>query len=728
MMLKYVFTTVVLLVLQQHTKAQTLDLQSLWLDGLYRTSHTNIQWYSESIYYTDIHENTATNDYSLSLYSAQGEEIRKLTFPIRSLLPSQTHINHSIIAPDQASLLFAIEEEAIYRRSSKAYYYLYQIATKQLIPLHDFALGKISYPEFSPDGKYIAYVRNNNLYAVHTSSLQEQALTTDGAINRIINGATDWVYEEEFEFAKAFFWSADSKKIAYYRFDESKVKEYTMQYWDSLYPFNYVYKYPKAGEANSSIQIRCAFLETSQNVLILSSIPNTREYIPRLQWTGQPDVLSIQCLNRLQNKLEILHYDVVQKKSQLVYEETDKAYIELNDKLHYLAGTEDFFFTSERSGFRHLYRFSKNTLQVTALTKGSYEVSEICGIDLRHKTVFYTAQEISPVEKHLYQIDFLGKKKKQLTTERGWHEVAFSPQMHYYTSTFSRLDRAPTTVLKESSTGKTLRILTNNHELNHRLDAHSWKAPEFFSFTTEENILLDAWMIKPKDFSPERSYPVLLAIYGGPGSQKATQAWGGYNYLWYRILAEKGYIVVCVDGRGTGGRGASFKKCTQHQLGNYETEDLIQTARYLQKQPYIDKARIGIFGWSYGGYLSSLAITKGADVFKTSIAVAPVTNWRYYDNIYTERYMGLPEDNAQGYDENAPIHYADRLKGNYLLIHGTADDNVHLQNALEMQRALIKANKQFELFYYPDKNHGIYGGNTRYHLYQMMTDFILRKL
>jgi dipeptidyl-peptidase-4 len=708
---------------------QTISLEDIWVTGKYRAEYfPSFNWTSDGQHYTDMTARDEKGTPLIKLYHIKNGPVKELTALMPTVLPENTVFEDYSLSPDESKILFTVEEEPIYRRSSKAYYYIFDTKTGSLLALHDFAKGKISYPSFSPDGKRLAFVRENNLYVTEIKTLKESPLTMDGKFNFVINGACDWVYEEEFEFAKAFFWSPDSKKIAYYRFDESKVKEYNMQRWGDIYPTDYRYKYPKVGEENSQVKIMCAFIEENKTVEIDASFPGEREYFPRLRWTGNAQVLSYYRMNRLQNKLEIIHYDVAKKMATTPYKESDKAYVEINDYHFYFSATEDFVFTSEKTGYRHIYLYNKATNSILPLTQGAFEITEITGVDEKHQLVYFISQEDSPLEKHLYSVDFSGKKKKKLTKESGTHDISFSPSFDYYTDIYSNANTPAVITLQETVTGLSIRTLGDNANLKSKLAENQISKISFFKFTTSQNTELNAWMIKPANFDPAKKYPVLLTIYGGPGSQEVTDSWRGTNYLWYQLLAQKGYMIVSVDGRGTGGRGAAFKKLTQLNLGKYETEDLIETAKHLQTQKYVDASRIGIFGWSFGGYLSSLAITKGADYFKSAIAVAPVTNWRYYDNIYTERYMGLPADNAKGYDENAPAYFAQSLKGNYLLIHGTADDNVHLQNAIEMQRALIKANKQFDMFYYPDRNHSIYGGITRYHLYKMMTDFILKKL
>lgn len=711
-----------------YSSAQNISLEDIWLTGKYRAEYPPyLNWTKDGQSYTYMKKDDKGVP-SVALISAKNGSMTELTALMSPNLPDSIDIEDHILSPDQTKILFITNEEPIYRRSSKAYYYLFETSSGSFVPLHDFSKGKISYPEFSPDGNKIAFVRSNNLYITDLATKKESVITTDGKFNSIINGTCDWVYEEEFEFAKAFFWSPDNQKIAYYRFDESKVKEYHLQLWGNNYPTDYRYKYPKVGEENSLVKLCCYFLKENKTVDIDASVPGEREYFPRMRWTGDANVLSYYRMNRLQNNLEIVHYNVSNKKSFTPYQEKDSAYVEINDNHFYFSNSENFIFTSEKNGFRHIYLYNKSSKKLSLLTNGAFEVSEVLGIDERAKLVYFISHEDSPTQKHLYSVSLNGLKRKKISLEKGVHTISFAPEFNYYFDTYSDANTPFTMRLHEASTGTILKTIMGNKELREQL-AHTSVSPcEFLSFKTSQNIPLNAWMIKPSYFDATKKYPVFITIYGGPGAQEVIDAWKGASYLWYQLLAQKGYIVFCVDGRGTGGRGAPFKKITQFNLGKYETEDLIETARYLNAQQYVDSTRIGIFGWSFGGYLSSLAITKGADHFKTAIAVAPVTNWKYYDNIYTERYMGLLKDNLKGYDENAPAYFAKLLKGNYLLIHGTADDNVHIQNAFEMQKALIDANKQFEVFYYPDRNHRIAGGNTRYHLYKMMTEFILKKL
>ena len=546
------------------------------------------------------------------------------------------------------------------------------------------------------------------------------------SLNQIINGATDWVYEEEFGLTKAFFWSPDGKKIAFYKFDEREVKEFSMDIFNAeLYPSQYQFKYPKAGEDNSKLSIHIYNFDDEETTTI--SLNKYYEYIPRMNWTKSNDLLYILAMNRYQNELDFILYNTTNSLSEILFSEKDKYYIDIHDNSTFTDDGQSLIWTSEKSGFNHIYLINLKNKKSQQITTGNWEVTKYHGMNQDDNKVFYTSNEEGAINKSLYCINLDGSDKTKLSEDLGTHSSKFSNGMKYYSNTYSTADTPPYISL-HNNTGKKIRVLEDNTDLSTKMEEFDLTKKEFFSFITSENVELNGWMIKPPDFNPNKQYPVLMFVYGGPGSQQVVNSWGWFNYFWHQHIAQKGYIVACVDNRGTGGRGTEFKKMTYLQLGKYETIDQIEANRYLAKLPYVDENRIGIQGWSYGGYMSSLAITKGADVFKTAIAVAPVTNWRYYDNIYTERYMRTPKENASGYDENSPINHVDSLKGNYLLIHGTADDNVHVQNTYEMVSALVKANKQFDLFVYPDKNHGIYGGNTRLHLYRLMTDYILENL
>ena len=631
--------------------------------------------------------------------------------------------NYSFSA-DEKKILIATETEPIYRHSTRENYYIWNRETKKLSALSSG--GKQSLAEFSPDGNKVAFVRENNLFFVDLSSGKETQITKDGKVNSIINGATDWVYEEEFSFSKAWFWSPDGNKIAYYRFDESNVKEFSMNKYGTLYPTEYKFKYPKAGEDNSKVSIHVFYLD-SQEALTLNL---DAEYIPRIKWSVNPNLLSVQTLNRLQNKLELYIIDCRKNHDPIkpVITETSDTYIEIADALTFLPNGKEFIWSSEKDGHNHLYLYDINAGFVSQITKGDWDVIDLKGYDEKKQTLYYLSTEISPNNRNLYSISIEGKNKKKLFPLQGTDDAEFNTTFTYYIHTFSNANHLPTIVLRTAD-GNEVRTLEDNAALQKKLSDYNLTTKEFFKFKTEDGTELNGWMMKPAASKEDgnKKRPVLMFVYGGPGINTVNDAWDR-DYFWYQMLCEKGYIIVSVDNRGTGGRGKKFRDCTYKQLGKLETEDQISAAKYLGTLPYVDKNRIGIWGWSYGGYMSSLCIMKGADVFKMAMAVAPVTNWRYYDNVYTERYMGLPKDNGSGYDDNSPINHVDKLKGKFLLVHGTADDNVHFQNSVEMVTALVKANKQFDFFAYPDKAHSLSGRDTHLHLYNMLTNFVLNNL
>ena len=624
----------------------------------------------------------------------------------------------------EKKILIACNTAKIFRHSFTADYYLYDIVNKTLTKLFDF---KVQEPTFSPDGSKIAYAKENNLYVYDVVSKKSTAITSDGKKNAVINGITDWVYEEEFAFVRAFDWSKDSKKVAYIRFDESEVPEFSMSIFQkSLYPTIETFKYPKAGEKNSvvSLHIYDAVANATQKV----NLGNYNDfYIARLQWTNDNNVLSAQVLNRHQDNLDLLFIDGTTATAKVVLNEKDKAYVDVTDNLTFLQDNS-FIWTSEKDGFNHIYVYDKTGKLKNQVTKGNWEVTSYYGFDEKNKTIFYQSTENGSINRDVYRIGLDGKNKTRLSKNTGTNAATFSPNFQFFITTFSSATQPTTYTLNESKVGKEIKVIENNQALASKLTAYNLPSKEFFVLKTEKGNELNAWIMKPKDFDPSKKYPVFMFQYSGPGSQQVVNGWGSSNEYWFMMLTQQGYIVACVDGRGTGFKGADFKKVTQLQLGKYEVEDQIDAAKVLGSYPYVDATRIGIFGWSYGGFMASNCIFQGGDVFKMAIAVAPVTNWRFYDSIYTERYMQTPQENASGYDQNSPINHVNKLKGKFLLIHGSADDNVHVQNTMQMMEALIQSDKQFDSQIYPDKDHGIYGGKTRIQLYNKMTNFIKENL
>ena len=642
------------------------------------------------------------------------------------------------LSDDETKILFSADEEVIYRRSSKANYWVYDLKTGNLFPLSKN--GKQRLATFSPDGTKVAFVRDNNLFiddlnftsfiaGGNPSGEQngyEYQVTFDGKANEIINGATDWVYEEEFEFSKAFVWSPDGKTIAFYRFDESKVKEYQLTYYGELYPEQYKYKYPKAGEDNSIIGIYLYDLGSKKTTAVDIG-KETDIYIPRIKWTEDASILALYRMNRHQNKLELLLTDAGTGNSKVIYTEENKYYIEINDHWHFLKSRKEFLISSEKDGYRHIYLYDITGKPLCQLTKGNFDILDVLGVDERTGLVYYSSTETSPMDKNICAVSLDGKKFFKLNTKSGGNSADFNKTFTYYIGRWSDINTPPYIAVYKSN-GKEVRMLQDNSKLREIMADYRFSKAEFFKFKTEDGVELNGLMVKPPDFDPAKNYPVLFTIYGGPGSQTVNNSWGTVS-SWNQLWAQQGIIVVSVDNRGTGGRGEEFKKCTYLQLGKYETLDQIEAAKYLCTLGYVDKSRIGMWGWSFGGYLTLSCLTKGAEYFSFGIAVAPVTNWKYYDNIYTERFMRTPKENNDGYEDNSPVNHAAKLKGKLLLICGMADDNVHPQNSYDMVSALVAADKQFESQFYPNSNHGIYTGkNTSFHLYKRMTDFILGNL
>ena len=665
---------------------------------------------------------------SINVYSYKTGDYKKTLVSADQLIPkgdtSPIAMTDYKLNNDETKVLFGTKRESIYRHSSKSNYYVFDLENKQLNELS--VSGKQSLASFSPDGNKVAYVRENNLFIKDFAQDKEIMITKDGLQNHIINGTTDWVYEEEFGFTKAFFWSPNGENIAFYKFDESHVKDFQMMMWGDLYPKPYIYKYPKAGEANSIVKIFVYNLST-QSITEMNIGNEIDIYIPRIKWTNNPNLLSIQKMNRLQNELQILSGNINTGKCKPFYQEENRFYIDVNDDLTFLKDNEHFVITSEKSGFNHIYLCSITDSSSIQITSGEWDVHSLIGIDEKKSTIYYTSSESSPLNRELYSIKTDGSKKTKLSVRDGNNSIQFGNQFNYYINHYSNANTPPIITINNAK-GKIIRTLIDNSKLNAITEEYGFSEKEFFSFTTSDNVILNGWMIKPNDFNPEKRYPVLMYVYGGPGSQTVRNSWGRRD-SWYQMLADEGIIIVSVDNRGTGGRGEEFKKMTYLQLGKYETLDQIEAAKYLSGLKYVNPKKIGIWGWSYGGYMSTSCLALGCDQFCMGIAVAPVTNWRYYDNIYTERFMRTPQENPDGYDQNSPINHVEKIKGDFLLIHGTADDNVHIQNSIDLISALTRNNIQFEMQFYPNSNHGIYTGkNTTIHLYKRMTNFIYETL
>ncbi|MDO6515642.1 S9 family peptidase [Zobellia uliginosa] len=618
---------------------------------------------------------------------------------------------------DESQVLLATELESIFRRSTLGIFYVYDLKSKKLTKVSD---TKIQEPKLSPDGTKVAYVSKNNLYLFDLLSGNTRQLTTDGEKNKIINGVTDWVYEEEFAFVRAFDWNTDGSKIAFLRFDESEVPEFSMDVFGTdLYPSQETFKYPKAGEANAKVSLHLYDVKSGSMAAVDLNDPY---YIPRIKWMNNPNYLSVQTLNRHQNDLKLYSVNAKNNTASVLLEEKDKAYVDITDNLTFLAD-DSFIWTSEKDGYNHIYLHDQGGRLVNQITKGPWEVTRYYGYDQKEDKVYYQSTENGSINRGVYSIESNGKKKKALAVEAGTNSADFSADFTYFIHTYSNTKTPPVYTLRKALSGKEVKEIKNNEALMAKLKAYELSEKEFSTININGNEL-NMYMVKPKDFDPSKKYPLLMYQYSGPGSQSVSNSWLDARDLWHQQLASQGYVVACVDGRGTGFKGADFKKSTYLNLVKYETEDQIAAARELSKLPYIDENRTGIWGWSFGGHMATNCILKGNDVFETAIAVAPVTTWRFYDTIYTERFLRTPAENPAGYDENSPLNYPEMLKGDFLLVHGSGDDNVHVQNSMRMIEALVQANKQFDWAIYPDKNHGIYGGNTRVHLFNKMTNFL----
>lgn len=707
---------------------QKITLEDIWVK--YAFAPKGAQGFNtmkDGIHYSDIEEKdglTIIAKYLIKNNSKVAELVnsKDVKFNGKSI-----DISNYEFSPNEDKILISEGGEAIYRRSYKADYYVYDFKTKLTLPVSDN--GKIMFPTFSPDGRKIAFVRDNNLFVRDLLSNKEIVVTTDGAMNKIKNGWGDWVYEEEFSKANYFTWSANSQYLAYIKFNETNVKDFTMDFYKGeLYPEKYTYKYPKAGEDNSIVSCHIYDINSmnSNKTVLVDVGSETDIYLPRLQFTNNDNVLALQRLNRLQNKLELLFVDAKTGSSKVIYTDEAKTYVDITDDLTFIAN-KGFIISSERDEYNHLYYYDLNGKLINQVTSGKWDVISFKGFDEKTNTLYYISTENGAINRDVYSINLDGKNKKRMSTVNGFNDAEFTVGFKYYISSHSDANTPPVYELRDAS-GKVIKTLENNLALKEKLSAYSLGKKEFFTFKNSDSIELNGFMIKPANFDPSRSYPVYMYAYNGPGANEVNNNFEGFEYMWHQLLCQEGYIVVCVDGRGTLGRGRQFKHSTYLQLGKFETLDQIDAAKYIGKLPYVDKGRIGFQGWSYGGYMACLMISKGAEYIKTAIAVAPVTNWKYYDNIYTERFMRKPKDNKKGYEDNSPVNHVSKIKGHFLLIHGSADDNVHVQNSMEMAKALVSNNIPFDFMIYPNKNHGIAGGFTRYHIFNKMLKFVKENL
>lgn len=683
---------------------------------------------------------------SYASISADGARIEKCSFKtgeITEVLFDKTAargasisgVEGYVISPDGKNILIETDRTPIYRHSATSNYFIYNVKNKTLTPLSNG--GKQECPKFSPDGTMVAFVRDNNIFLVKLLfNNAESQITKDGERNKVINGKPDWVYEEEFAFNCAFDFSADSEMLAWIRFDETDVKTFSFPWYRGaapsmddykLYPGSYEYKYPKAGEDNSKVSVLS--YDIKSRVTRTMQVPMDADgYIPRIQFTSTKDRLMVLTLNRHQNRLDFYAVNPRSTQAQLVLREEEKTYVDQPAYDDVDFSRDQFVLISDRDGHRHLYLYTSGGQLVSQLTSGDYDVTAYYGASADGKTFFYASNEGSPLEQYIYKIDTSGRKTK-LSTEKGFNSAIFSSNCLYYLNIHSDISTPPVYTLC-TATGKQLKVIEDNAKLRSKLASLTLSKPEIISITTADGVQLNGWMVKPADFSSSKRYPVLMYQYSGPGSQQVLNSYSnGFvgGLTWEQRLAEKGYIVVCVDGRGTGGRGSDFLRCTYMRMGDLESHDQVEAALWLGRQPYVDKDRIAIWGWSFGGFNTIMSLCEGRQVFNCGVAVAPVTDWRFYDSAYTERFMRTPQENPDGYD-CSPLHRYENLKGDLLLIHGTADDNVHYQNTAELAEALVQAQKQFDMQVYTNRNHSIYGGKTRLHLIRRIEDYLDRHL
>ena len=699
--------------------------EKIWYSGIFRSEGVyGIRSMADGIHYTSLERSEDGNAVVKYAY-ATGQAVDTLAKSSVVYGDGETRIAGYQFSADEKKMLVSSNQEPIYRHSYTADYHVYELGSaKGGDPLRQDG-SPMRLATFSPAGDKVAYVMDNNLHVVNLGAQgRDVQLTDDGKWNEVINGASDWVYEEEFGKDRGFFWSPDGKYIAFYRFDESEVKEFSMPIYGTLYPDPYTFKYPKAGEVNSEVSIRVVDVATGRKS-VLTNVDGDN-YIPRIMWMGKTNDLMVMRMNRHQNTMELLGFDLGvlaergSPKAEALLVETAPTHVPVQDNFTFLEDGS-FLMTSMKDGFNHLYhvRLGKDDKQ---LTSGAWDITSVQGYDVKRKVVYFSGSWKGATQEHLAKVDLKGRMTV-LDETGGTHGIRWSRTFDYAIHDHSDAETPPVYVLRDRK-WKQIRMLKDNAGLRETLTDFSVARKEFFTFVDDAGEELNCWMMKPTDFDPAKQYPVYVAIYGGPGVNTVNDSWGGSTFYWHNLLCQEGYIVVSCDPRGTPKRGREFEHSTYLQLGKLETEDFIDLAEHLSAKDYIDGNRIGIQGWSYGGYMTLLAMTKGAEHYAAGISVAPVSNWRFYDSIYTERFMRTPQENADGYDNNSPINHAEKLEGPLLLVHGSADDNVHFQNAMEMVDALVGAGKDFDFFAYPNRNHGIYGGNTRLHLFSMMLDFV----
>ncbi len=703
------------------TGSKIVDLKEITGGAFYaRSAGGGIRSMADGEHYTEMNrERTAIIRYSY----ASGQAVDTLFNVNRARECSFDRIQNYEVSSTGHHILLYTDIEDIYRHSYRATVYDYDVRRNLVKPLSENS-GKVMIPTFSPDGRMVAFVRDNNIFIKKFDFDTEVQVTTDGRINAILNGVTDWVYEEELVVTNLMSWSADNDFLAYVRSDETAVPEYRMPMYEGLlYPEDYAYKYPKAGERNSSVSLHL-YNVTDRSTKAVKLPIDEGSYIPRIAFTDNADELAVMTLNRQQNDFKMYYVHPKSLVPKLILQDVNKRYVD-SDWVQGLVFTVGggFAYVSEKDGFAHIYLYDNKGVMRRQVTSGSWDVTKLYGVDAVG-TVYYQSAEESPIRRAVYAVDTKGKKTK-LSQGVGTNDAMFSNSYAYYIQTYSNTTTPTVVSVYRTKGAKELRTLEDNAALRERLATYRYNAKEFTTIRTDAGLELNAWIVKPLDFDPSRKYPVLMVQYSGPNSQQVLDR---YSFDWEHYLASKGYVTICVDGRGTGARGEEWRKCTYMQLGILESDDQIAAAKAIGRLPYVDADRIGIWGWSYGGYMTLMSLCRGNGTFKTGIAVAPVADWRFYDTVYTERFMRTPKENPAGYKASSAIEVAAQLQGKLLIISGSADDNVHLQNTMLFTEALVQANIPFDMAIYTDKNHSIYGGNTRHHLYTRKAKFLFDNL
>ncbi len=624
---------------------------------------------------------------------------------------------------DASKLLIFTKSARVWRQNTKGTYYVWDFAAKRVLPVSKQP-GYQMFAKFSPDGRRVAFVRDNNIFVTDLASGAETALTSDGGEN-VINGTSDWVYEEELDLRDAFRWSPDGQRIAYWRLDQTAIRPFYLLNQETLYPTLVPVRYPKAGTPNSEVKIGVVELASGRTSWV--DLGGEHDiYVAAMDFADSSLEIWLTRLNRLQNRLDLLLADVRTGASHVIMTDTDSAWVDAHQPV-WLDGGKQFLYRSERDGYSHLYLYTRAGALVRRVTPGDWDVLEVRGVDETARAVYVTGAIDGPTERPLLRVGLDGKSVTRISREPGAHNPEFDAARRFYVDYYARAG-VPVVEQLRKADGTLVRTIADNAVLARKVAALGLKPPEFMKLRTPDGVELNALMIKPRDFDPAKRYPLLMYVYGGPGSQTVVDSWGGPAYLWYQMLAQDGYLIATVDNRGTGARGARFEKMTYLRLGHYESADQISAARNFGALPYVDGSRVAIWGWSYGGYMAARTLFLSGGVFKAAMAVAPVTDWRLYDTIYAERYMRTPGQNPQGYDEGSALAYADSLKGRFLLVHGTADDNVNFQNSVRLIQRLEQANKQFDMRIYPNKTHSISGGNTSENLFGLLTDWLKRNL